>query len=307
MRVLMIGAGGVGGYFGARLAAAGRDVAFIARGQHREAMERDGLFIESPRGDLHLPSVRVHETIAEAGPHDLVLIAVKLQDTASVIDQLRPLAGDDTIFVSLQNGVDAENMLVETFGADRVMGGVARISAAIDRPGHVRQVGRFSRIDIGELDGSRSERLERITELMTVDGMDFTASADIRLAIWEKFVFLATMSAATAAARSAIGPLLEEPASRAWIEELIAEVASVARAGGIAIADGFEASVLANMDGLPREMIASMAHDLNAGKPLELDWLSGAVVRLAAAHVLDVPAHRHAVAVLAPHRTGKNA
>ncbi|MCB2012791.1 MAG: 2-dehydropantoate 2-reductase [Geminicoccaceae bacterium] len=305
MNILMIGAGGVGGYFGARLAAAGRKVTFVARGRHREAMESEGLFIESPRGDLHLRDVRVVASPADAGSADLVLVAVKLGDTAGVIEQLHPLTGSDTVFISLQNGVDAEAMLVEAFGRDRVMGGVARISAAIERPGHIRQVGRFSRIDIGELDGGRSDRLERITELMTVDGMDFTASGDIALAIWEKFVFLSTMSAATATSRSAIGRLRGNEESRRWIEELIGETARVARAGGIAIRDGFEAEVLANIDGVPAEMIASMAHDLNEGKPLELDWLSGAVVRLARVHGLDAPAHRHTVAALTPHKSGR--
>ncbi|MCB1969124.1 MAG: 2-dehydropantoate 2-reductase [Geminicoccaceae bacterium] len=307
MHILMVGSGGVGGYFGARLQAAGRQVTFVARGGHLAAMRDHGLLIESPRGDLHLREVKVVDEPAGAGTADLVLIAVKLGDTAAVIESLPPCLGADTTIVSLQNGIDAEGMLIEAFGRNRVMGGVTHISAAIPSPGTVRQVGRFAKIQIGELDGSRSERLERLTKELTVDGMDFIATDSIALAIWEKFIFLATMSACTATSRCAIGLLLEQSESRAWIAELIAEAAAVARAENVEVKDGFEASVLANMEKLPRAMIASMAHDLDAGKPLELDWLSGAVVRLGLVHGIDTPAHRHAVAALAPHRAGRGA
>ena len=304
MRILMVGAGGVGGYFGGRMLASGRDVTFVARGAHLQAIRDQGLHIESPRGDLVLEDVRAVSDPGSAGPMDLVLLAVKMGDLQSALEAIAPVVGDETTVVPLQNGVEAVGMAIETFGLARVLGGVVLISAAITAPGRIRQVGDFAKIQLGEPGGGRRERLEHVADALTVDGIEVVVSDDIERAIWEKFVILAAMSASTAASRSPIGVLRDDPECRAWLVELIGEVAAVARAEGIALDSGFEDAILARIDGLPGEIIASMAHDLRMGKPLELDWLSGAVVRLGRSHGQDTPAHRHVVAALRPHRAG---
>lgn len=305
MKLLMVGAGGVGGYFGARLVDAGRDVTFLARGTHLATMRQSGLLIESPRGDLNVLQIKAVEAVTDAGAPDLILLAVKLADTQAAIEAIKPAVRDSTVIASLQNGIDSETMLEEAFGRSRVLGGVARISATIKAPGVISHTSKgFASIELGELDGHQSARLAAIAEIMTAPGMEFVSSKDIRTAIWTKFVLLASLSAATTTSRVGIGRLREDPRSRAWITELIREVIAVAQAEGAAIDNSAAAATLALMDKMPPAMTASMTYDLLHNKPLELDWLSGAVSRLGDTHNIPTPAHRHAVGILSPHRLG---
>ena len=298
-RFAIMGSGAVGGYFGGRLAAAGFDVAFIARGAHLAAIRARGLAIESALGDVRIDPAKATDTPAEVGPVDVVLFATKLWDTESAGAAYRPLIGPQTAVISLQNGVEAEARLAAILGPAHVMGGVAQIAAAIAAPGRIEHTGGFANIIFGEIDGRRTARAEALLAALTEAGIGAALADDIVKAIWEKFVFLVGLSGVTGVTRRTIGPIREEPRSRALLTEIVAETAAVARAGGVALDDGVVAERLAFIDGLPAAMTSSMARDLTRGTRLELDWLSGAVVRLGRERGVDTPANAFVTAALA--------
>jgi 2-dehydropantoate 2-reductase len=292
MRIAIIGAGGVGGYFGARLAAAGEEVTFIARGAHLEAMRRDGLKVLSPNCDLHLQPVRATDAAASVGTVDLVMIAVKLWSTDEAIGTARALVGPETAVVSFQNGVEAVDKLCAAFGRARVLGGVANIAALIEAPGVVRHNGTMALLQFGELDGTRSARVEALLAACARAGVDAKVPADIRKAIWEKYVFLASLSAMTALTRLPLGPLRADPDTRALFRQLAEEVVAVGRVKGVALDDGTVEAMMQRLDALPPGMVASMLGDLQRGNRLELPWLSGGVDAMGRALGVPTPAHR---------------
>ncbi len=297
MKIVMMGSGGVGGYYGARLQQAGHELAFVARGAHAEAMRKNGLRIRSDLGDAHL-SVRVLEDPAQAGPADLAVIAVKLWDTE---DAARAVARvPRAAVVSLQNGVDKDEVLAGALGRDRVLGGVTHIAAVIAEPGVIAQTGKLQRVTLGELDGSRTPRLQAIADAFRSGGVETVVSDDIRRVTWEKFVFLSALSGLTALTRKPIGDVRANPATRSLLLEALREAVAVARAEGAGLDDAFAQKQLETIDSLPAGMLSSMAQDLLRGRRLELPWLSGAVVRRAEKHGLRVPAHQaiHAALVL---------
>ena len=298
-RFAIMGSGAVGGYFGGRLAAAGFDVVFIARGAHLAAIRARGLAIESALGDVRIDPAKATDSPAEVGPVDVVLFATKLWDTESAGAACRPLIGPRTAVISLQNGVEAEARLAAMLGPAHVMGGVAQIAAAIAAPGRIEHTGGFANIIFGEIDGRRTARAEALLAALTEAGIGAALADDIVKAIWEKFVFLVGLSGVTGVTRRTIGPIREEPRSRALLTEIVAETAAVARAGGVALDDGVVAERLAFIDGLPAAMTSSMARDLTRGTRLELDWLSGAVVRLGRERGVDTPANAFVAAALA--------
>jgi 2-dehydropantoate 2-reductase len=304
MRIAMMGAGGVGGYYGARLAQAGHQVIFIARGAHAEAMRRDGLRIESDRGAAHLQPVNVVTDPAAAGTVDLVVVAVKLWDTEGAAQAVVPMIGTETAVISLQNGIDKDEVLAAAVGREHVIGAITYISAVISAPGVVTHTGRNQLIVLGELDGQPSARSAAIGEALAGAGIDVEVSGAIRRATWEKFVFLTAHSAVTAATREPIGRVRAHPATRALLAAAMSEVMTLAGAEGITFADGFLAGRMAFIDGLAAESRASMAQDLLRGNRLELDWLSGAVVRRAERHGLATPVHRTLYAALVLHAGG---
>jgi 2-dehydropantoate 2-reductase len=280
MRIAIIGAGGVGGYFGARLQQAGADVHFVARGSHLAAMRRDGLTVESPLGDIHLPKVNATETPADIGPADMVWLSVKLWDMDGAVKSMRPLIGPDTGIISFQNGVQKDDILRAAFGDTAVMGGVAYIATNIDRPGVIKHTGTMQRLIFGEYDGRRSKRAETLLDFSLRGGIDAELSDDVRKAIWEKFVFLVALSGSTTTMRETIGPIRSNPRSRRFLSELMRETVAVGRALGVALPADFADQRLAFVDTLPHEMTSSMHHDLKAGKRLEVSWLSGGVAQL---------------------------
>jgi 2-dehydropantoate 2-reductase len=297
MKIVMMGSGGVGGYYGARLQQAGHEVAFVARGAHAEAMRKNGLRIRSELGDAHL-NVRVLEDPAQAGAADLAVIAVKLWDTE---DAARAVARVPRAAVlSLQNGVDKDEVLAGALGRDRVLGGVTHIGAVIAEPGVIAQTGKLQRVTLGELDGSRTPRLQAIADAFRSAGVETVVSDDIRRVTWEKFVFLSALSGLTALTRKPIGEVRANPATRSLLLEALREAVAVARAEGAGLDDAFAQKQLETIDSLPAGMLSSMAQDLLRGRRLELPWLSGAVVRRAEKHGLRVPAHQaiHAALVL---------
>jgi 2-dehydropantoate 2-reductase len=304
MRITIMGAGAVGAYFGGRLAQAGEDVRFIARGAHLAALQADGLRLASPLGDLHLPHVQASADPTEFGPCDIVIFGVKLWDTEAAARQLLPVMTPQTAVISMQNGVVKDDLLAGVLGAAAVVPGVAYISATIEAPGTIRQVGNMAKLAFGESDGSISDRLQQMAQACTAAGVDHGLSRDIRRVVWEKFVFLSSFSAATAAARLPIGPLRTDPASRAVLLALLEEATAVARAEGVVLPSDFAAGRLAVMDTLPEGMRASMAHDLERGHRLEVPWLSADVAARGKRLGVATPTHAALAGVLAPHAGG---
>jgi 2-dehydropantoate 2-reductase len=307
MKIAVMGSGGVGGYFGARLAQAGCDVAFIARGAHLGAMREHGLRVESGLGDIHLPKPRVTEDPAKLGPVDLVLFSVKLADTAATAKSIAPLFDAHTAIVSFQNGIRKDDLLRREFGERAVMGGVGYIATAIKEPGVIKHTGSMQRLVFGEYDGSRSPRAEAFFSACQRGGINAELSTDIRRAIWEKFVFLVGLSATTTTMRLPIGPIRENAQARAFLFDIMQEVVTVGRAQGVALPQDYAKNRLVFCDGLPADMTSSMHHDLDRGKPLEVAWLSGDVVRMGEAAGVPTPANRAVCDILAPHARGRQA
>jgi 2-dehydropantoate 2-reductase len=308
MKIAMMGSGGVGGFFGGRLAHAGYDVSFIARGAHLAAMRERGLTIENePQGNIHVPKVRATDDPASLGEVDLVVVSVKLWDTESAARQIRPLLGPRTGVLSLQNGVIKDDILRRELGDAPVMGGVGYVATHISRPGVINQVGTMQRIVLGEYDGSKSERALFLYEALKKSGVNAELSGDVRRAIWEKFVFLSALAGTTTAMRTTIGPIRGNARTRSFLLELMREAVAVGRAHGVTLPEDYAEQRLAFADGLPADMTSSMHHDLERGNPLEVEWLSGAVVRLGEAKGVPTPANRAVWDILALHAAGRKA
>jgi 2-dehydropantoate 2-reductase len=268
-------------------------------------MRERGLRIESGAGNLELSSVRVAEDPREIGSAELVIIAVKLWDTEAAAKAVVPLVGRDTVVVSLQNGVEKDDVIAAIVGREHLVGGVTWIIARIAEPGVISHTGTLHRVAIGELDGSDSERVSRVVAAFAGSGVNSERSSDIRRATWEKFAFLASSSAVTAVTRLTVGSVREHPATRALLRDAIGEAAAVARAHGIDLPERFADEQLRFVDALPASGRASMANDLLHGGRLELDWLSGAVVRLGEAKGVATPVHRVLYAALALYADGR--
>ena len=308
MKIAMMGSGGVGGFFGGRLAHSGYDVSFVARGAHLAAMRERGLLIESQaRGDIRVPKVRATDDPASIGPVDFIILSVKLWDTESAIRQMKPMLKPGTAVLSLQNGVIKDDVLRRELGEAPVMGGVCYVATTIARPGVILQTGPMQRVVIGEYDGRPSERARMLHEALRKSGADAELSSDVRRAIWEKYVFLVGISATTTAMRTGIGPIRENPRTRAFLLDIFRETVAVGRAHGIALPADYADACMARADGLPAEMVASMAHDLQRGNRLEVEWLSGGVAQLGAAVGVSTPANRAVWDILALHASGKPA
>jgi 2-dehydropantoate 2-reductase len=306
MKILVMGSGGVGGYFGGRLAGAGNDVTFVARGAHLEAMQRDGLTLDSQLGNLTVKPVRAVATPADAaGPVDIVMFATKLGDTESAAKSLAPVIGPETIIITFQNGVDGPEIIAATLPGTHVVPGVARIASHIPRPGVIEQRGPFARIEFGEPDGKANPKLEAFHAACKAAGIDAILSRDIRRAVWMKFAMLAPFSGLTTLTGSTAGPIRETPGTRALMEAAVNEVVAVGAAIGVKLNEGDVAGVWKAIEANPPAMTSSMAHDRRAGKPLELNYLSGGVVRLGKKHGVPTPTHTFITQALAIDVGGK--
>ena len=310
MHILVFGAGGVGGYYGARLAEAGYDVSFVARGRHAAAIAEHGLLVRSQRGDAQIagPHVVDHAAALTRTP-DVALVCVKLMQTEDAARQLAPLAAAGTAVCSLQNGVDRDEILARHCGRPALMDGTTQIGAAIAEPGVIQHTGTMANLTYGEPDGQDSARLRALDAVLRdtaerTGGFEARSSPDIRLEIWRKFSFLAPFAGLTARHRSPIGPLRTAPETRQELARLVAETVAVGRAAGAGLSDDREAEVLSFVDGLPAEMKSSLLHDLEAGKPLELDWLTGAVLRLGTRHGVATEANQMIYDALAAYKEG---
>lgn len=305
MRIAVIGAGGVGGYFGARLAAAGHEVTFVARGAHLEAVRRSGLVVRSPLGDVRTEPASVVASIAELGPADAVLVAVKLWDTEDVARQLRASTVSAAPVLSLQNGVHKDGILREHLTDEQVLGGACFISSFIQEPGVVVHNGTLQRIVLGAHRDGQKRIVEDLSAALRDAGVDTETSDDVERVIWEKFVFLVGLSATTAAVRRPIGVVRDHEETRRLLRDVMTEAVAVARASGVRLDEGFADDRLGFCDTLPAEMTSSMHHDLEQGSRLELPWLSGGVADLADRLGVPAPRNRTVADILAPHVMGR--
>jgi 2-dehydropantoate 2-reductase len=304
MRIAIVGTGGVGGGYGAALAKAGADVTFVARGAHLAAMKRDGLRLQSPRGDIHLMPTQATDDPAGIGTVDVVLFCVKLWDVESAGETIKPLIGPDTAVIPLQNGVDAADRLIPILGKNAVMGGVAQISAKIIEPGVIQQVGTFMRMVFGELDGRSSPRGEKLLALCLKAGFEAKLSDEILTELWMKFILLAANASAVALSRRPIGDL-RDPEMRPVMLSAYREVMDVGRANGVTLPDNAVEITSGYSDSLPAHQKPSMALDLERGNRLELPWLGGKVVELGKKHGVPTPTHSLMYAMLKPYIMGK--
>ena len=306
MRIAAMAAGAVGGYFGARMAAAGHDIFFIARGGNLAAIRKNGLTIESVHGDQHLPKPNVTDDPASIGPVDIVLFAVKLWDTEKAAELTRPLVGPDTRVITLQNGVDSVERVAPILGADTTVGGVTYIATVIGSPGVIRHTSAFAKIRFGRADKKPDATLAAFVAAGQAAKLDIDLSADIERERWEKFIFLSAMAGATATFRSSIGPIAADPETRAFFLDLMNEAFAVGRAKGVALDKAYIDERLAFIaTKVEPGMKASMAHDLERGNRLELDWLAGKVRDLGRELGVPTPASDIVYKVLKLHRMGK--
>jgi 2-dehydropantoate 2-reductase len=300
MRVAVIGPGAVGGYFGARLAQAGEEVTFVARGDTLRALREAGLRVESPDGDILLHPALATDDPATVGAVDLVLLAVKGWQAPEAIEVMRPLMGPDTLAVPLLNGVEAPDQLAAVYGQERVAGGLCGLFGWVVAPGHVRNGMAQPFITFGMLDNTPSERLERLQQAYERVGVKATVAGDIRAALWEKLLFVGPFGGVGAITRAPAGVFRSLPESRALLEGAMAEIVAVARAQGSALAEDAPAKALAMIDGSPPEATASMQRDIIAGRPSELASQIGVVTRMAQEANVAAPIHSMLYAGLLP-------
>ena len=299
VKIAVFGAGGIGGYFGGRLAQAGHDVTFIARGAHLSALRENGLRVRSVRGDFTVDASATDDP-GDVGPCDAVLFCVKSYDTDAAASRLPPLLAEGTAVVTLQNGVDNEDKIASVVGRQHVLGGVALISVALAEPGTVVDTGGPGQILFGELDGARTKRVDELLTACREAGIDADVPPDIRVVLWSKFVFICALAGMTAATRRPLGEIRDCPESWKMFGRILREVEAVGRAEGMALADDLVEDHLRLTAALEPDMLSSLHHDLATGHRMELDALHGVVVRLARKHRIPVPACGAVYALLRP-------
>lgn len=307
MRIAVVGAGAVGGYFGALLARGGHDVMFLARGAQLAALRARGLRLTGPRGDVTVEGCLASDNAADLGSADIVLFCVKLYDTETAARTIAPLMRNGGVCISLQNGVDAQDRLGAILGPGQVMGGIANMSGVILEPGVIRYTSAMSSVVFGEADGASSPRALAFKAVCERSGFAATISPDIRAAQWTKFTGLATNAALSCVVRQPAGIIYHDPDLVDLTRRALGEVAAVARARGIRVPDDVVELNLRMMQGFPPDMYASMYHDLRTGRRLELESLSGLVVRSGRELNVATPVHEFAYVVLKPYLNGSPA
>jgi len=291
MRIVVFGTGGVGGYFGGRLARAGEDVTFIARGEHLRAIKANGLKVDSTDDDFVIYPAGATDDVSEVGETDLVILGVKAWQVPEAARAIKPVVGSETTVLPLQNGVEAVQQLVDELGAQNVIGGLCRIVSYVVEPGHIRHAGFTPSIIIGELDNQRTDRIVKIEQVFKRAGLEITIAADIQVALWMKFLFIASFSGVGAMANKPAGIIRSDPNWRTQILKAMDEIYTLAHARGIKLPPDSIDTVMRAVDALPGDATSSMQRDIAAGKPSELEAQNGAVVRMARETGIDVPTH----------------
>jgi 2-dehydropantoate 2-reductase len=300
MKVAIMGVGGVGGYFGGRLAKAGHEVAFIARRATLEALRTSGLRVESINGNFVVPRVHATDDPAEAGPVDAVLIGVKAWQVPEVARRIGSLIGPQTVVLPLQNGVDAYQQLAAAVGAEHVLGGLCHIIAFTTAPGTIKHAGISPLITVGEWNNQRTPRLEKLVDTLRTAGVETRIPENIQVALWDKFMYIASFAGVGAVTRAPIGVVRSVPETRSLLQRAMGEIVGLAHALGIPLPDEAVPKAMKLVDSLPAEGTASMQRDVAGGKPSELGALSGAVVRLGKAPGVSTPIHEFIYAALLP-------
>ncbi len=300
MQVAIIGVGGVGAVLGARLIDAGHETVFVARGAQLRAITERGITVEQAEGRLAVGPVRASADANDFKPVELVVLCVKAWQVADVCEGVRPLLDDRTAVLTLQNGIDAPEIVASRLGAHHAMPGLIRIISYLIEPGLVRDDGFSPQIMFGELDGSASERTEAVIEAMSSAGIEAMVPEDLAREMWRKLLFIASTSAVGAATRVSFGSFLAQGHARTVLRECQLEIARVARAAGVDLPDSVVEQTMAFTDGLPAETTASMQRDIMASRPSELFDQTGAVVRIASQLGVDVPVNQALLGVLEP-------
>lgn len=300
MRIAVFGAGAVGGYFGGRLAQAGEEVAFLARGAHLSALQRSGLRVDSIGGDLHLHPVEATDDPARVGPVDVVILGVKAWQVPEAAQAMGPLLGPRTFVLPLQNGVEAPDQLARVLGSQRVLGGLCRLFSQVVEPGRIRHSAHQPYVALGELDGGRSQRVEALRRAFERAGVQVEVPEDIRAALWEKLLLIGPFGGLGAATRAPAGVLRELPETRGRWQALMEEVAGVAARRGVRLSAGVIPAAWEILQGFPPEATSSLQRDILAGRPSELDAQVGAADRLAREAGGEAPLHALLYHVLLP-------
>ncbi len=304
MKIAVVGAGGVGGYFGAKLAASGTEVAFLARGAHLKAMQAGGLRIESAKGELRLEKVTATDDPAAIGPVDIVFFTVKLYDSDAACALLPALIGPQTAVVTFQNGVDSVERLTHAVGREHVAGGVAHVQAAITEPGVIRHTA-LNLLIFGELDGAKTPRLEALLECCNRAGIDAKLSDQIHTELWLKFVRLTALSGMMSVTRSPLGVIRDDEDLWAMLQAAIMEAMSVAHAKGIRFAPDALSEMVQHIASLPPQAKSSMLEDLEHGRRLELPWLNATLARMGDELAVPTTIHRFIATTLKPFVAGR--
>ncbi len=301
MKFAIFGTGGVGGYFGGRLAQAGEDVTFIARGNHLSVIQQTGLSVDSIRGDFVVHPAKATDSTESVGAVDVVILAIKGWQLDDAILQMKSLIGDNTVIVPLLNGIEHMEALANAFGSEHVLGGVCRISAFIADAGHIKHVGIDPFISFGEWNGKNSERVSKLYDVFkNISGVTVEASGNIELAMWEKYLLIAAFSGVGAVTRSPVGMFRSIPETRAMFRRALEEVVLVANSRGVGLTEKSVQAVMDRIDQTQPDTMASMQKDILARRPSELESQTGALVRMARAADVSVPTHEFIYASLLP-------
>jgi 2-dehydropantoate 2-reductase len=305
MRIAVVGAGGIGGIYGASLAKAGADVTFIARGAHLAAMQANGLRIEGDRGEMQIQPAQATDDPASVGPVDYVIFCVKLWDVESAGVAIKPMVGPETAVIPQQNGVDAHERLIPILGREAVMGGTAWVTGSIVAPGVIRQTGTYQRLIFGELDGSLSQRGRALADACAAAGFDGDFNANVLVPIWEKFLGIVPLSSVNSLTRVPLGIYREDPELWGLCEAALRETIAVGLAEGVALPPDSVDKVIGQMRSMPPHHMTSMCNDLLRGNRIELPWFAGKVVELGRKHGIATPTCNLLYAALKPHVNGK--
>lgn len=308
MRIAIFGTGGAGGFFGARLANAGEDVTFIARGKHLAAIRKEGLHVDTPNGEIVIHPAQATDDPGEVGAVDAVIVGVKAEQVVDTAEAIRPMIGEDTCVVPLQNGVEAPSQLAAVLGEAHVLGGLCGTLSWVTGPGRIRNIGKVNFIKFGELDNRTSGRIEQLRQAFEQTGVTVEVPASIQQALWEKFLFVVSFGGVGSVTRAPVGVIRELPETRQMLQRCMQEIQSVADARQIPLAEGIVDKTLSFVDGLPPDGTTSLQRDIVDGRPSELEAWNGAVVRLGKEVGVTTPTHAFIYHSLLPqelHARGK--
>lgn len=301
MKIVVFGTGGVGGYFGGRLAQAGQDVTFIARGEHLKAIQNNGLKVSSIYGNFVVQPAHATDRTESIGIADLIILATKAWQLDSAIEQMKSLIGENTIILPLLNGMEHMDTLSNTFDSKHLIGGLCRISSFVEGAGHINHVAVLPYIAFGELDNTKTARIESIYQLFSsMENLTVEIPNDINIAMWEKFIYISATSGVGAITRVPIDEYRDMPEARNMLVNALTETTNVARARGVMLLENLVDEIMKRIDASPKGMLASMQKDIIAGRPSELDYQNGAVIRMGKVFNISTPTHQKIYEQLLP-------